>query len=209
MTDAHRSETHREVGPTKVERLLETYEQDGLGEELEDRWTRDGDDRDSLRELADVFNRRILEAVLRDAGVEPLAGNVTSIYQHLTDEETDPGTTAELETRLAQQGIDVEEVKAEFVTYQAIRTYLKDVRGATHDPSPTDTRRNGRQQIDRLLGRTTAVVERKLKQLVESDRLTLGSFRVQATVTVYCTDCDQQYDVTALLREGGCDCEAT
>lgn len=206
MTDTNATDDGREVGETKVERLLEKYELDGLGAELEARWTRDVDERDSLRTLADVFNRQVLKAALRDAGQEPLAGEVKNLYRQLTDADVSRGVRTEVETRLAQQGIDVETLESEFVTYQAIRSYLKDVRGATHETTSTDSFERGRQQLDRLLGRTTAVVERKLEQFSASGRLTLGSFRVRTAVTVYCETCERQYDLSALLSGGGCEC---
>ena len=47
---------------TKVRRVIETYSLSGLGEELAARWVGEGYDRESLRALADRFNRRVLAA---------------------------------------------------------------------------------------------------------------------------------------------------
>ncbi|MFC5369191.1 rod-determining factor RdfA [Salinirubrum litoreum] len=206
MTDPTETDESRTVGETKVERLLAKYELDGLGAELEARWTGPPGERESLRTLATAFNRRLLEAAMRDAQLNPLAGEVENLYRQLTSDEVSRGVQTEVETRLAHRGVDVETLDSEFVTYQAIRSYLKDVRGATYETSPSDTYEQGQRQLERLIGRTTAVVEQKLEQFVGAGRLTLGSFHVQTAVTVYCEDCERQYDLSAVLAAGGCDC---
>lgn len=48
----------RETWQTKVVRLLEQYDPEGMGRELERRWTADDpEQRWSLRDLADEFDR--------------------------------------------------------------------------------------------------------------------------------------------------------
>lgn len=192
---------------TKVARLLQKYGFDGFGDEIERRWTGQNGKRDSLRTLADVFNQRILRQTMENNGMQPLQGEVENVYELLMGDDVTSGTRTETETRLRQQGIDVEELRGDFVTYQAIRTYLKEVRGVEYDPEETDSVETARASFDRLVGRTTAVVEQKLQSLASTDKLTLGTPRVRTTVSVYCEECETQYDVTALLARGGCDCE--
>lgn len=192
---------------TKVARLIEKYGFDGLGSELERRWTRRDGERDSLRTLAALFNRRLLGQAMEDAGADPLEGEVENVYRLLTDEDVTSGTRTETETRLRQQGIDVDELRDDFVTYQAIRTYLREIRGAEYSREETDSVETARSAFERIMGRTTAVVEQKLQSLASANKLTLGTPRVRTTVSVYCEDCETQYDVTTLLGRGGCDCE--
>lgn len=191
---------------TKVARLLQKYRFDDLGSEIERRWTGRNGKRDSLRTLADVFNQRVLQHAMENNGMQPLEGEVENVYELLTGDDVTSGTRTETETRLRQQGIDVEELRGDFVTYQAIRTYLKDVRGVEYDREETDSVETARSSFDRLMGRTTAVIEQKLQSLASADKLTLGTPRVRTTVSIYCEDCEAQYDVTTLLSRGGCDC---
>lgn len=191
---------------TKVTKLLEKYAMDGFGDELERRWTGQDGERDSLRTLADVFNERLLDRVMTDAGMDPLDGEVENIYRLLTDDDVSSGTQTETETRLRQEGIDVDELRGEFVTYQAIRTYLKEVRDASHEQDTVASTEKTQSNFDRLIGRTTAVVEKNLAQLRRNGSLVLGKFRVQTTVTVYCEDCETQFEATALLKRGHCNC---
>ncbi|WP_336345926.1 rod-determining factor RdfA [Halalkalicoccus ordinarius] len=192
---------------TKVARLLQKYGFDGLGDEIERRWTGQTGKRDSLRTLADLFNQRILQQAMENNGMQPLEGEVENVYELLTGDDVTSGTRTETETRLRQRGIDIEELRGDFVTYQAIRTYLKGVRGVEYNPEETDSVETARASFDRLVGRTTAVVEQKLRSLASTGKLTLGAPRVRTTVSVYCEECETQYDVTALLARGGCDCE--
>lgn len=208
MADSDSSELPETPRQTKVERLITEYGLDGIGDELERRWTGQGGNRDSLRTLADVFNRRILAQAMTDRGVDTIDGEVENYYRLLTDEDISKGTKTETEMRLQQAEIDTEALRKDFVTYQAIRTFLQDVRGASYSSGDTTSSiESVRTSFDRLIGRTTAVVEQKLRQFRSSGQLTLGSFQVRASVAVYCEDCETQYDVTTLLDRGGCDCE--
>ena len=192
---------------TKVARLITQHGFGELGAELERRWVGQDSERDSLRTLADVFNQRLLEHAMNDAGINSLNGEVENIYELLTDDSVTSGTRTETVTRLRQHGIDVDRLTSDFVTYQAIRTYLMEVRGVKHTRNKTDPIESATSSFDRLMGRTTAVVERKLQSLASSETLILGSFRVRTTVSVYCEDCENQYDVTTLLTREGCDCK--
>lgn len=194
---------------TKVARVLKKYEFDSLGDEITRRWTGHNGERDSLRTLADVFNQRILRQTMENSGIDPLDSEVRNMYELLTGDDVTSGTQTEAETRLQQQGIDIEELRNDFVTYQAIRTYLKEIRDVEYNREETDSVETAISTFNRLMGRTTAVIEQKLQSLASTDTLTLGTPRVRTTVSVYCEECKTQYDVTTLLSRGGCDCEET
>lgn len=205
-----RSNTHSGTPrKTKVGRLLEQYDFDDFGAELERRWTGEAGERESLRTLADAFNKRILEEKMVRAGMKPLDGEVSNIYRLLTDEDISSGTKVETEARFRQHDIDIDELQKDFVTYQAIRTYLKDVRDASYSDEDTDSVATARSSFDKLIGRTTAVVREKFQQLSDAGHVDLGSFQVQTTVNVYCEDCGRQYEARELLKRGGCECAPT
>lgn len=107
---------------SKVGRLIETYNLGDAGEELEVRWTR-GQDRWSLRRLADWFNIRLLEDAMSEAGVQSTDDELATTYELLTGDEVDEASHVQVRRRLERAGVDVEMLVDEFVTYQAIRTY--------------------------------------------------------------------------------------
>lgn len=189
---------------SKVARLIEEYEMESLGAELERRWTAE-EDRRSLRELASYFNRQLLEHALEAADVRPLDGEVENIYRLLTDGESGADRTR-IRRRLERDGVDVDAVENDFVTYQAIRTYLKKHRGAEYTPDETDPIEREIGNIQQLRGRVDSVTEGKLRQLRRTDQLDLGEFRTLVDVRVVCEDCNAQFDVIDLLERGRCDC---
>lgn len=193
---------------SKVERLLDKYGLDGFGDDLVEWWTAEGDDRKSLRELATDFNVAILEARLEEAAVSHFDSDAGAIYDALTDEESD-SDRATVETRLEQAGIDVDELERDFVTYQAIRSYVKEVRDAEYTTA-TDAEHVEKQKttIQRLVSRATSVTEEKLTRLRDTGRIVLGDFRLIVDFQVYCRDCNTQKTVSTLLDDGGCECEA-
>lgn len=193
---------------SKVARLIAAYELGGaFGQRLEDAWTAEGAERESLRSLADTFNRELLRSAMTDAGLSPISGEVDNLYRLLTG-DVSSGSRAEARTRLEQEGIDVERLDEDFVTYQAIRSYLREYRGAEYESDETGPRvETVTETVQRLQSRTASVVENSLDRLGGTDRLSLGTFRVFVDVNVLCEDCNTRYPVTELLNRGGCECE--
>lgn len=190
---------------SKVGRLIEEYDLQGLGAELERLWTAD-EDRRSLRDLAEYFNQQLLTQALEAATIQPLDGEVENTYRLLTDDEVSSAEATRIKRRLERDGVDVESLLDDFVTYQAIRTYLKDHRDAEYTPDETDPLEREETNLQKLRGRMVSVTEGKVEQLRESDELTLGEFRTLAEIQVICEDCNTQYDVVELLDRGGCHC---
>lgn len=193
---------------SKVSKVIGKYGLVGVGDKLERYWTADGDERKSLRDLADYFNRELLGTALDDHGVDTLEGEVDNLYRLLTDDEVTSGVRTEAENRLEEHGIDVDELTADFVSRQAVHTYLKKDREAeytTDDDDDVLDRRMG--ELQRLKSRLSAVAERTLSTLADSGHVTLGDFQVLVSVRVQCTDCGSQYGVTDLVSRGGCQCQ--
>lgn len=189
---------------SKVGRLIDEYGLVGVGAELEDRWTRE-EDRWSLRELAEWFNEQVLEQAMLDAGMQSIDGEIENSYRLLTDDDVSDGTRIELRRRLERAGLDVEALTDAFVTYQAIRTYLTEVRDAEYErsqPSPDVVQ----ERIQKLVGRTATVAESQIEQLRASGAVDVGEFRLLVDARLYCEECNTQYDITELLDQGGCNC---
>jgi hypothetical protein len=202
--DEESSVTQR--GPrTKVARLIKEYELEGLGAEMEARWTAE-EDRMSLRALAAYFNQEILRTRLEDAGINTLDGELENIYRLLTDDDVSAAERTRVRRRLQRDGLDVDAVEDDFVTYQAIRTYLTEYRDAEYVRDDRDPIEREVENVERLRGRVETVTSGKLEQLRERGDLSLGSFRTVVDVKVVCEDCHSQYDVLDLLDRGGCDC---
>lgn len=207
------NESGDETGPehgrpdtaSKVGRVIAEYGLSGTAEWLEAAWTGDGRDRRSLRDLADEFNRRVLEAAMRDAEMDPLPAEVESAYTTLTDDEVSSGDRVELRNRLAWEGVDLDAVENDFVTHQAVHTFLRTYRGVERGTPDADPKKV-QETIGKLRGRTKAVATNAVERLVDRGELDLGSFDVLVNVRVVCNDCGTQYRVEELVETGGCDC---
>ena len=193
----------------KVARLVDEYDLDGVGDELEARWTATGDDHTSLRDLAAEFNRRLVESRLDETGVRLSARELDAVVRSLTGDDVAAADRTQLRRRLEREGVDVDALDCDVVTYQAVRSYLRDHRGAEYEPDDGDRATTAARAIGRLRGRLVSVAESKLRGLRKTPALTLGEFRVLVDVSVLCTDCGSRSGVADLLSSGGCDCEAT
>lgn len=204
MTDRDESNSRR-GRRSKVARLLTTYDIEPLGEELEALWTAD-EDRQSLRDLADYFNRQLLRAAMRDAGMTVLDGEIDNYYRLLGDDDVSPGDRVEARRRLEREGIDVEQLEDDFVTYQAIRTYLTQYRDAEYQGTSGDRIDREADSIRRFTERTESIVQGKIDQLKNANELDVGNPNVSVTVGVYCAACETRYAVNELLNRGHCEC---
>lgn len=192
----------------KVDRVIEERGLDGLGGDLERYWTGEGADQYSLRELATYFNHRVLRSALEAVDEAPLDGEAENLYELLTSDEVTSGTRIQTERRLERSGIDVERLQSDFVSHQAIHTYLTKYRNVEH-PSPEsgDRIQQSRNTVQQLRSRLQAVTETTISTLCSASELSLGEFDVYVDVRVTCNDCQTQYHVTELLEAGRCNCE--
>jgi hypothetical protein len=191
--------------PSKVARVIDEYDLDGLGDELEAAWTAPASERRSLRDLASEVNARIVRAVLERRGDRPLPGEVETVRAAVAG-ETDGGTTRDVATRLADLGVELETLDGDFVSHQAVRTYLTAVRDAEYEANSADPADAAGERIQRLAGRLRAVTSDQLASLDDRDVIEVGETRPIVSVQVYCEDCGRQFDVGELLDRGGCDC---
>jgi hypothetical protein len=195
-------------GPqSKVERVIEEYGLEGLGDELERRWTGETGERESLRSLADRFNREVLRAALDEAGASPLDGEVENTYRLLRGDDVSPGMQTEVRRQLERDGIDREQVESDFVSHQAIHTYLREHRGAELETEEESRVEKESRTIRRLQGRVSVVTESGLTRLANASDITVGDVEVLTDIQVYCADCGSQYDAVELIERGGCDCD--
>lgn len=187
---------------SKVDRVIGRYDLTGLGDTLEERWTRETG-RSSLRELAAYFNRRVLRSALEAQGVRPLDTEIETYYQLLTDADAQAGDREQVRRRLQRHGVDVEQLQTDFVSHQTVHTYLREHREASRDSerSPGDQRRAVRERINRLRGRTEAVVTESLQGLARNDELSLKEFDTIVDVRVVDTTTGETFDVEQLLND--------
>lgn len=197
--------TSKTDGPnTKVARVIEAYDLEGMGATLEAEWTADPGERTSLRDLADEFNEAVLEAALRDAGVSPLNVDVSSMYEALQGGSGSTATRAR--RRLEREDVDVDRLTTDFVTHQAVHTYLTKEREASLPADDRNLADRKVETIEKLQGRIAAVTESAIDSLASADELDRADYDVLVDVRTVCPNCGADAPVGVVIRQGGCDC---
>lgn len=194
---------------SKVARVIDSYSLSDMGDRLERQWIGEDGDRTSLRDLAAMFNQQVLAAALEDAGRSLVESDVESAYKTLTDKSVGNADKLRKTRELEQMGIDVESVQGDFVTHQAIHTYLTEYRNVSLPNQATDQLDHKTAALERLQGRTVAVTESTISSLVNAGELTDHDYEVLVDVRAICPDCGSDYPVGELLRMGGCQCTDT
>jgi hypothetical protein len=189
---------------TKVARVIRAYDLDGMGANLEAAWTGVSGERTSLRDLADEFNEAVLRAALGEAGVSSLAVDASSTYDALRGDSGSSTTRAR--RRLEREGVDVEALTGDFVTHQAIHTYLTQEREASLPDASDDIADRKVETVEKLQGRVSAVAESALTSLANADELDRGDYDVLVDVRAVCPNCGADAPVGELIRQGGCGC---
>ncbi|MFC7045761.1 rod-determining factor RdfA [Halobacteriaceae archaeon GCM10025711] len=206
MTAADGSDEVTPASRSKVGRVIAEYDLTGLGDELVAYWTGENEERYSLRKLADVFNQRVLAAALESVGENPLDGEVENTYRLLTDDDVSQGMRIQTRNRLERVGLDVDDLTSDFVSHQAIHTYLTKYQEVAYEAEETDQVAKDRERISRLENRLSAVIEDALDRSRRADRIALEAFDVFVDSRVLCEECGTTYTVDELFENGGCDC---
>jgi len=185
----------------KVGRNAGAYGLDRLDERLLDR----RGDGASLRDLEAVVNRAVLLAALRDAR-EDVIGDVGSVYEKLTGDDASAGERAETRNRLARAGVDVETLREDFVSYQTVRTHLRECLEVDTAREQSLTRTDALGTIQWARSRSDGIIERTIERLQGRDEFHAGDIEVSQVVRVSCPDCGTSDTVEAFVEGGGCQC---
>jgi hypothetical protein len=191
----------------KVGTVLAEYDLADLHGRLPALWVGEQGEEVSLRDLAERINVAVVRQALDRAGEDPLEGEAENVYELLTGEDVSTGVRVQQRNRLERAGIDVEALESDFVTHQAVYTYLTkalDVSKETGDD--TDPIEKHEARIQRLRSRLDAVMGQSLQDLENADELSAGALDTTVTLQIYCQDCESQYELSEFLSGGGCDC---
>jgi len=187
----------------KVERVTERYDLHEADERLLRR--RENEDA-SLRELETHLNRRLLKREMFEQGMSPLDGEVENYYRLLTDDTVMTTARREARRKLEEAGIDVDGVKADFVSYQTVRKHLNECLDTDTSEEYTPQPDNDLRNIEKIQQRLQNVVEKSVRRLTEHDVIQIGSPEANVSVKVTCGDCGRTYAIGTLFQRRKCRC---
>lgn len=188
---------HGEVSSSqgaKVQRTIEKYDLNGLGQEVKRKYTGPGR-RWSLRELEEEFNLKVLDHSTRKAHVDEeeyqdCVQRIQSDNLELTQE------------RLSLLGVDGEEVLDDMVTYETIRLYLKNFHDATASNQFASASESA-DNVERLHHRLRKVLANLLERHHRRGELPADP-EIDSSVGVICPDCGATVNAVKYLRLQKC-----
>jgi hypothetical protein len=191
----------------KIDRVVAGYDllaadprHDSLHEGLLRRWRGDGDhEAAGYRTLTTWFNRRLLRAASRAAGRDVPAARLEYEYDALTGE--DDLVRAEVGERLGAEGVDVEGVRDDFVSWGTMRTHLTDcLDGEKPSPDPGDWER---ESIDIARSVAAEKVETALSSLATKGEIAdADRVAVDVGIELQCPECPTRAPLTIALDRG-------
>jgi hypothetical protein len=195
----------------KIERVMERYGLEDLGAELERRWTHDDPDRrSSVRELEAEFNAAVVRSVFVDVGTAPPEYSAEEVYELLRADDAPAEDAAVVETWLEQHGYDAEEVANDFVSFQSVYTYLREVRDAEApdtEASAEERRESAVENLNGLKYRAEKVSERTIASLRNAGVLPDADYEPHISFEVECPACHRRTPLVQVVRRGGCVCQ--
>ena len=186
------------MGSCKVCRVLEKYDIEYYDERLVEQWTAPKAERKGYRQLADWLNKNVLRQEMDRVGVSTLGGEVESKYERLREESA---TAVQLRQQLASEGIRIEELEDDFVSYGVIRRHLKECLEAERsDPEVSDWEETAIQITTDRAEEKIADATRSLLnkgEVVASDDVSL-----HVSTEIECENCQTRIPLARAVRRG-------
>jgi len=182
----------------KVCRVLDERDMKQYEKRLTDQWQADKPQRKGYRQLADWLNTMMLRREMDRAGLSTLGNEPESKYERLRDD--DETVAAEVRTDLRNEGIDVGELDADFVSYGVVRTHIKECLDLDRDVESTDWEEDA---IAYTREHATGKLEDAVRSLVGKGELSAcGDIDVHVTLEVECEGCHSRVPIDRALRRG-------
>lgn len=161
----------------------------------------------SRRNLAELLNLKIIEAVLRENNAE-LTIHPERLYEILKDNNATGPTRGDIKERLGAAGIDPEEFVDDFCSHMAIQVHINGCLGIDQRKEQNNTRdipnlishaNHGKDQI-----RNT--VNSGIKSQLRQENIKLGDYDLKLNIMIRCHDCGYAGRMPEMLHRGGCNC---
>lgn len=186
----------------KVCRVLADRNLTGYDDKLVRQWTGKDGERKGYRALAQWLNVSFLHEEMARAGLSTRGDEPESKYHRLSG--TDEVVAHEVHQLLLDEGLPMESIERDFVSYGVVRKHLKDCLGAKREKASQSPWH--REAIEY----TTDMAQRKVEDAVRAayNRGALSAGKkptVSVSIAVSCPDCGEQRDVLSAI-EGGAVC---
>jgi len=191
-------------GPKKkIIRVSEEYGLEGIGAEMASMWTHpDEDERYTLEELRDYFNKHVLEAAVKGAGIDAMPGFVDGAYKGLFYND-DPIEEKEIKLAFKRHNVDVDEIMDDFISsQQTIHNYLIEVEDVELHPEkrPKEKKEKSLGYLRSLDKRYENVVSDIIERLVNEEELFNGDYEVHVECFVENKETGEERHIEDILQ---------
>lgn len=182
----------------KVCRVLDERGLDGYDERLLADWRGEDGARKGYRRLARDLNVALLRREMDAAGLSTLGDEPASKYERLRG---DGASAAEVAKVLDRQGVGVDRLRSDFVSYGVVRTHLLDCLDAEYDPDPAGDWEG--QAVDIAVDRARNKVAEAVRARANKGELASGgTVTVHLDADVECEACRTRVPLRRALRRG-------
>lgn len=189
----------------KVCRVLGQRDLGHYDERLLALWKGEGSQRKGYRELAEWLNVTLLRREMDKAGLPTLGEEAASKYERLRSDGTTSGEIADI---LEREGIDVDRLTSDFVSYGVIRTHITECLDEEYE-APTDSGWED-EAIQITRGYASDKIREAVASLINKGSIAVGTEpNVQVTFELECPDCQSRVPLRRARRQGRiCHCES-
>lgn len=183
--------------------MLDQYDMGRYEERLVDQWQTDGPGRKGYRQLAKWFNVLLLRREMDRAGLSTLGDEPESKYQRLQSGEP---IAEEVAAELANQGVPIDQIRDDFVSYGVIRTHLKDCLNEEISLSSGEWEL---EAIEIAQGHAKQKISEAVRSLRNKEDLKAGGkTHVSVAAEIECEACHTRVPAMRAIRRGYvCDCD--
>lgn len=182
----------------KVCRVLDERGMGRYEDRLVEQWQADPPKRKGYRQLATWFNVLMLRREMERAGLSTLGDEAESKYERLTAD--DSAIAAEVRDGLRNNGIDVDSLESDFVSYGVIGTHLKECLEQERETTSTEWEP---EAIEIARSHAEGKVSEAVRSLLNKERLlSEGDVSVRVSVELECEECHTRIPAERALRRG-------
>lgn len=182
----------------KVCRVLDERDMERYEDRLVEQWQADRPQRMGYRQLATWLNTVMLRREMDRAGLSTLGNEPESKLDRLRDD--DETVASEVRNDLRNEGIDVDGLDADFVSYGVVRTHLKECLGLDRETESSDWEA---ESIEFTRTHATGKLRDAVRSLVNKGELSAcGDVQVHVSFEVECEECHARVPIERALRRG-------
>ena len=191
----------------KTGEMIHKYEFDKaeMDDTLVAKWRgEDGHDELSINDLEDWFNKQLLKLVYQEQGRPDPEYKIDAEYEVLADDEIPEHKRAELVSELEANGIDVESLTDDFVSYSTIYRHFQECidaeKGADEDSADTEWERDG---LDLARENFRDRVTNSLRALSNKNRLAgYEDSELEFSAHLRCDHCPTRVPIETAVEQG-------